>query len=64
MRQLMISAIVAYAVVLSAPRNNSDFAALALRASLFFAQVSVLLAAPDQWHDASSDEPNDPAQDA
>jgi hypothetical protein len=59
MKQILLSTIVAYVVLLGAPRDQSDFAMLALRASLFFAEVGILLAPRVQMHQPDYQEPID-----
>jgi hypothetical protein len=69
MKHLIVTTVVAYAVLLGAPRNQADLSALALKASLFFAELSVILKPSGHWYDdkgydAGFDEPNYPSQDA
>ncbi|WP_295556691.1 hypothetical protein [uncultured Hyphomicrobium sp.] len=63
MKYLVTTVFVAYAVLLGAPRTQSDLAALALQASLFFAEVSVILSRPSGDYSAGSAEPNNLNQD-
>lgn len=69
MKHLFVTAVIAYAVLLGAPRNQADLSALALKVSLFFAQLSVILTPPGHWYDdkgydAGFAEPHYPNQDA
>jgi len=66
MKHLIVTAIISYAVLLGAPRNQADLSALALKVSLFFAQLSVLLTPSGHWYDGKgyAAEPHYPNQDA
>lgn len=69
MKHLIVTAVIAYAVLLGAPRNQADLSALALKAALLFAELSVILTPPGHWYDdkgydAGFAEPYYPNQDA
>lgn len=64
MKNLVFTAVIAYAVLLGAPRNQADLSALALKVSFLFAQLSVFLTPSGDWYDAGFAEPYYPSQDA
>lgn len=65
MKNFVLMAVISYAVLLGAPRNERDLSILALKAALFFAQIGVILGTPASGYDAGAfEEPSYPHQDA